>query len=519
MNNRKQEIHRESHKPADPLFTSKNKNDRHLPLQPPAARISMTARSKATSSKKKKENFPFVLMHMLQTIEMEEPELADIVSWNPDGTSFQIHDKTRFENEIQHRFFKQNSYSSFRRQLNIWGFKAIGDRKTKETTALYGHPMFLRDNPKLCYAIARKGVKGSLSDLYPQMQYDYSASRSNSFNTGFSRRSSTRSESISVPSAKSSTQNETRQEEAKSSKSEPYQFYDKIPLQKEKSVQLFQDPAAKSEGKDPDLSSYEMNFPTTSFHQQHEARLEDSRAAVRQSSFSKYPLLPQNIQSQKSTRPRQISSSFHFSDDTYSQERGEQQNNTYHSSIHSLPIELLHPQQEPMSLLPKRSTIASTTTSNIQSKEKQVLVENVLSQIQEIDKQTAQLDQQFDPSKLYQHNRRPSLFSSFSYPRLQDNSQSAAQQASFRSLQESSSDSSPFFDVKDEEIMNDEDSVSHPFNKSSNTLPTVLLDEVEPIQDEEEIKPIPPLFGDYMKQLLSSNSTHDTFRRESLNEE
>lgn len=493
MNNRKQEIHRESH---------------NLPLQPPAARSSMTARSKATSSKKKKENFPFVLMHMLQTIEMEEPELADIVSWNPDGTTFQIHDKTRFENEIQHRFFKQNSYSSFRRQMNLWGFKAIGDRKTKETTALYGHPMFLRDKPKLCYAIARKGAKGS------QMQYDYNASRSNSINTGFSRRSSNLSESYSSPSAKSSSQNETCQEEGKSSKSEPYQFYDKIPLQKEKTVQLFQDPAAKSEGKGLDPSSYEMNFPSTSFHQQHEARLEDSSAVAHRSSFS-YPLLPQNIQSQTSTRPRQVYSSFHFSDDGFSQERGGQQNNAYHSSIHSLPLELLHPQQEPMSLtLPNRSTIA-TTTSNIHSQEKQVLVENVLSQIQEIDKQTEQLDQQFDPSKLYQHNRRPSLFSSFSYPRLQDNSQSAAQQASIRSLQESSSDSSPFFDVKDDKIMNDEDSVFHPFNKSSNTLPTVLLDEVEPIQDEEEIRPIPPLFGDYMKQLLSSNSTHDTFRRES----
>ncbi|GFH55369.1 hypothetical protein CTEN210_11845 [Chaetoceros tenuissimus] len=104
-----------------------------------------------------KESFPVKLMHILQLIDTKEPELAHIISWQPNGTTFRIHDKKLFEKLVKQRgFFNQKSYSSFRRQLNLWGFKKIGKRCAADC-GVYGHPLFLKENPSLCHTIARSG--------------------------------------------------------------------------------------------------------------------------------------------------------------------------------------------------------------------------------------------------------------------------------------------------------------------------------------------------------------------------
>ena len=104
-----------------------------------------------------KESFPVKLMHILQLIDTKEPELAHIISWKPNGTTFRIHDKKLFEKLVKQRgFFNQKSYSSFRRQLNLWGFRKIGKRCAADC-GVYGHPLFLKENPSLCHTIARSG--------------------------------------------------------------------------------------------------------------------------------------------------------------------------------------------------------------------------------------------------------------------------------------------------------------------------------------------------------------------------
>lgn len=112
--------------------------------------------SKERLVRKNMESFPVKLMHILQLIDTIEPELAHIISWQPTGTTFRIHDKKQFEKLVKQRgFFNQKSYSSFRRQLNLWGFKKIGKRCAADC-GVYGHPMFLRGNPRICAAISRK---------------------------------------------------------------------------------------------------------------------------------------------------------------------------------------------------------------------------------------------------------------------------------------------------------------------------------------------------------------------------
>jgi hypothetical protein len=80
---------------------------------------------------------------------------TDVIAWMPHGRSFVIKDKHRFTDEILPRHFgSQNSFASFQRQLNVYGFlrmtKDGPDRKS------YYHELFLRGRPDLIAYIPRK---------------------------------------------------------------------------------------------------------------------------------------------------------------------------------------------------------------------------------------------------------------------------------------------------------------------------------------------------------------------------
>jgi hypothetical protein len=97
-----------------------------------------------------RESFPMKLFKMLEHIDLHEPELANIISWQPDQRSFLVHGGTKkMEEHILPRFFKgQKQYASFRRQLNLWGFRRVNQKGTDK--GAYYHEMFLRSKPHLC---------------------------------------------------------------------------------------------------------------------------------------------------------------------------------------------------------------------------------------------------------------------------------------------------------------------------------------------------------------------------------
>ncbi|GFH61713.1 hypothetical protein CTEN210_18189 [Chaetoceros tenuissimus] len=98
--------------------------------------------------------FPVKLMDLLNLIDTKEPQLASIISWQPSGESFKVRDKKRFEKEVQSHFFTQTNYTSFRRQLNLWGFKRIDDKHSEDCGA-YLHPMFKRNDMYACRLMRR----------------------------------------------------------------------------------------------------------------------------------------------------------------------------------------------------------------------------------------------------------------------------------------------------------------------------------------------------------------------------
>lgn len=104
-------------------------------------------------------NFPAKLFQMLEHIDLHEPSLANIVSWQPHGRSFLVRDANRFEEVVLPRFFfNQSMYSSFRRQLNQWGFKRLV--QTTPDHGAYYHEFFLRSKAFLYRHISRNRQRG-----------------------------------------------------------------------------------------------------------------------------------------------------------------------------------------------------------------------------------------------------------------------------------------------------------------------------------------------------------------------
>jgi len=102
--------------------------------------------------------FPIKLFDMLEHIDLQEPQLGLFISWQPHGRCFLAHDQKQFEELVLPRFFKQNHYSSFRRQLNLWGFKRI--TQSGPDNGAYYHELFLRSKTFLCRSIQRTSGPG-----------------------------------------------------------------------------------------------------------------------------------------------------------------------------------------------------------------------------------------------------------------------------------------------------------------------------------------------------------------------
>ena len=111
-----------------------------------------------------KAPFPVKLMDLLNIVDdhpfdYDNTSLRSIISWQPDGKCFRVHDKVLFERHVQQRYFEQTNYTSFRRQLNLWGFKRIAGPKTGPNFGAYYHPQFTRDDKYSCRLMRRPSAR------------------------------------------------------------------------------------------------------------------------------------------------------------------------------------------------------------------------------------------------------------------------------------------------------------------------------------------------------------------------
>jgi hypothetical protein len=97
--------------------------------------------------------FPEKLHLMLSTVNRD-----DIVSWQPHGRCFVVHNAKAFVNEVMPTYFRQTKLTSFQRQLNLYGFCRLTSGRDRGG---YYHELFLRNRPFLCKRMMRTRIKGT----------------------------------------------------------------------------------------------------------------------------------------------------------------------------------------------------------------------------------------------------------------------------------------------------------------------------------------------------------------------
>lgn len=106
---------------------------------------------------KKRVPFPLALHQLLE--DATKNNKVDVVAWQDHGRSFRVIDRKRFVSEVLPIYFNQTRYSSFLRQLSLYGFLRM-TKKGKDCGSYY-HERFLRGNRLLACVIDRTAVKGT----------------------------------------------------------------------------------------------------------------------------------------------------------------------------------------------------------------------------------------------------------------------------------------------------------------------------------------------------------------------
>ena len=83
--------------------------------------IKMLSKKRDRTNKQKE---PCFFLEKLYNI-LKNKKNNNIIKWNEDGTKIIILDSIKFSNTILPKYFKHDNYSSFIRQLNIYGFRKI----------------------------------------------------------------------------------------------------------------------------------------------------------------------------------------------------------------------------------------------------------------------------------------------------------------------------------------------------------------------------------------------------------
>lgn len=98
--------------------------------------------------------FPFQLHALLS--QAETLRLNGIISWLPTGDKFVILKPNEFAQRILPKVFRQTKFSSFKRQLNAYGFQREITSHLELDKLVYYNDNFHRDRPGACGQITRR---------------------------------------------------------------------------------------------------------------------------------------------------------------------------------------------------------------------------------------------------------------------------------------------------------------------------------------------------------------------------
>jgi len=151
-------------------ITSTTTKSKKMPRSTLASRRPALAFKGPTPEVAQQLRFPWKLHLLLERCEYEHqqkriaavtdnsPVLDMPISWLPCGKAFKVHDKERFVQEIMPSFFGTQSFKTFQRNLNLWGFTRVSKGPQKDVCS---HPLFLKGFPGVCQSMKRIVLKGT----------------------------------------------------------------------------------------------------------------------------------------------------------------------------------------------------------------------------------------------------------------------------------------------------------------------------------------------------------------------
>lgn len=102
---------------------------------------------------------------------VNEPQSNSMICWSDAGDTFIVQRQQDFAKQVLPRFFKHGNFSSFVRQLNMYGFHKVphlqqGAMEGSLDRLEFSNPHFKRDQPDLLLLVSRK--KGSRDTENPE---------------------------------------------------------------------------------------------------------------------------------------------------------------------------------------------------------------------------------------------------------------------------------------------------------------------------------------------------------------
>ncbi|QRV88749.1 HSF-type DNA-binding domain protein [Ceratobasidium sp. AG-Ba] len=113
----------------------------------------------ASNTKPSNNNFVTKLFQMIN-----DSKSANFIAWNEHGTSFIVQSVGEFSRSILGSHFKHSNFSSFVRQLNMYGFHKVNKTPRSQRTSQdnqtweFSHPKFLKGRVDLLDQIKRKAL-------------------------------------------------------------------------------------------------------------------------------------------------------------------------------------------------------------------------------------------------------------------------------------------------------------------------------------------------------------------------
>ncbi|KAJ3054247.1 hypothetical protein HK097_002279 [Rhizophlyctis rosea] len=126
---------------------------------------------------------------------LEDENYRHLICWGNMGASFLVLDSVEFSKSVLPKVFKHNNYTSFVRQLNLYGFHkknrsyhrhtgTEADRERDSEPREFSHPLFIRSRPDLLVEIRRKATGDKDRSLTsPDLHSHHHASPYNSCHT------------------------------------------------------------------------------------------------------------------------------------------------------------------------------------------------------------------------------------------------------------------------------------------------------------------------------------------------